>query len=61
LRRFDGTEVPLKVNAAAIERDGESLIVLVSRQTDGRLSVERVEEIVQQAEAGLRESEAVYY
>jgi PAS domain S-box-containing protein len=58
LRRFDGTEVPLKVNAAAIERDGESLIVLVSRQADGRLSVERVEEIVQQAEAGLRESEA---
>src|SRR6516225_5352718 len=29
LRRFDGTEVPLKVNAAAIERDGESLIMLV--------------------------------
>jgi PAS domain S-box-containing protein len=58
LQRFDGTEVPLKVNAAATERDGESLIVLVSRQSDGRLSKERVEEIVQQAEAGLRESEA---
>ena len=58
LRRFDGTEVPLKVNAAAIERDGEALIALVSRQADGRLSVESVEEIVQQAEAGLRQSEA---
>jgi PAS domain S-box-containing protein len=58
LQRFDGTEVPLKVNAAATERDGESLIVLVSRQSAGRLSKERVEEIVQQAEAGLRESEA---
>src|SRR6516225_11044867 len=58
LRRFDGTEVPLNVNAAAIECDGESLIMLVLRRPDGRLSVERVEEIVQQAEAGLRESEA---
>src|SRR6516225_2272425 len=58
LRRFDGTEVPLKVNAAAVQCDGESLIMLVSRQPDGRLSLEKVEEIVQQAEAGLRESEA---
>src|SRR6516165_5349350 len=56
LQRFDGTEIPLKVNAAATERDGESLIVLVSRRSDGRLSKERVDEIVQQAEAGLRES-----
>ena len=31
MRRFDGTEVPVKVNAASIEREGESLIVLVSR------------------------------
>jgi len=58
LRRFDGTEVPLKVNAAAIECDGESLIMLVLRRPNGRLSVEKVEEIMQQAEAGLRESEA---
>jgi PAS domain S-box-containing protein len=36
LRRFDGTEVPLKVNAAAIERDGKSLIMLVSRDISKR-------------------------
>src|SRR5262249_32649985 len=34
-RRLDGTEVTLEGNVTAIERDGEKLIVLVSRETGG--------------------------
>src|SRR5262245_11531735 len=34
-RRLDGTEVTLEGNVTAIERDGEKLIVLVSREAGG--------------------------
>jgi PAS domain S-box-containing protein len=47
-RRFDGTEVPLEVNATAIERDGKPVFVLVSRDITER----------KEAEAALLESEA---
>ena len=47
-RRFDGTEVPLEVNATAIERDGNPVFVLVSRDITER----------KEAEAALLQSEA---
>ena len=47
-RRFDGTEVPLEVNATAIERNGEPVFVLVSRDITKR----------KDAEAALLQSEA---
>ena len=50
LQRFDGTRVPLEVNATAIERDGESVIVLVSRDITER----------KKAEGALLESEALF-
>jgi PAS domain S-box-containing protein len=39
-QRFDGTEVPLEVNAAAVQRDGETVIVLVSRDVSEREETE---------------------
>src|SRR5271169_1033436 len=39
-RRFDGTEVPLEVNATAIERNGEPVFVLVSRDVTERKDAE---------------------
>ena len=47
-RRFDGTEVPLEVNATAIERNGQPVFVLVSRDITER----------KEAEAALLQSEA---
>jgi PAS domain S-box-containing protein len=47
-RRFDGTEVPLEVNATASERDGETVIVFLSRDVSER----------REAEGALLESEA---
>ncbi len=47
-RRFDGTEVPLEVNATAIERNGSPVFVLVSRDITER----------KEAEAALLQSEA---
>ncbi len=35
-RRCDGTEVPLEVNATAIERNGRPVLVLISRDISGR-------------------------
>src|SRR6478609_2103171 len=46
--RFDGTEVPLEVNATAVERDGKPLFVLVSHDVTER----------KEAEAALLQSEA---
>jgi PAS domain S-box-containing protein len=39
-RRFDGTEVTLEGNATAIERDGETVIVLVARAAGERKEAE---------------------
>jgi PAS domain S-box-containing protein len=39
-RRFDGTELPLEVNATAIERDGKPVFVLVSRDITERKDAE---------------------
>jgi PAS domain S-box-containing protein len=39
-RRFDGTELPLEVNATAIERDGKPVFVLVSRDITERKEAE---------------------
>ena len=46
--RLDGTEVPLQVNATAVERDGKPLLVLVSHDLTER----------KEAEAALLQSEA---
>src|SRR5271165_5567118 len=46
-QRFDGTKVPLQVNATAIERDGNSTFVWTSREITAR-----------KAEAVLLDSEA---
>ena len=47
-KRFDGTEVPLEVNATAIERNGKPVFVLVSRDITER----------KEAETALLQSEA---
>jgi PAS domain S-box-containing protein len=47
-QRLDGTQVPLEVNATRIERDGEPVIVLMSRDVTEQ----------KEAEAALLESEA---
>ena len=39
-RRFDGTELPLEVNATTIERDGKPVFVLVSRDITERKDAE---------------------
>src|SRR5215831_1384911 len=39
-RRFDGTELPLEVNATTIERDGKPVFVLVSRDVTERKDAE---------------------
>src|SRR6516162_11301967 len=39
-RRFDGTELPLEVNATTIERDGKPVFVLVSRDITKRKNAE---------------------
>jgi PAS domain S-box-containing protein len=39
-RRFDGTELPLEVNATMIERDGKPVFVLVSRDITERKDAE---------------------
>jgi PAS domain S-box-containing protein len=39
-RRFDGTEVTLEVNAAAIGRDGQTMLVLLSRSAGERNEAE---------------------
>ena len=41
-QRFDGTKVPLEVNATAIERDGNSTFVWASREITARKAVEAV-------------------
>jgi PAS domain S-box-containing protein len=40
VRRFDGTELPLEVNATTIERDGKPVFVLVSRDITERKDAE---------------------
>jgi PAS domain S-box-containing protein len=47
-QRFDGTEVPLEVNATAVERNGRPVFVLISRDITER----------KEAEAALLQSEA---
>jgi PAS domain S-box-containing protein len=41
-QRFDGTKVPLEVNATAIERDGNSTFVWASREITARKAAEAV-------------------
>lgn len=41
LRRLDGTEVPLEMTATAIERDGQPLIVVISRDITERKRAEQ--------------------